>query len=95
MSTKTELPARRSTKETVRLGQAIYERDIRAQVEADHRDEYVSIDVASGAWALADDLMTACDLLREKRPDVVDVFSVRVGHRALAHFGGRPLRRDG
>ncbi len=95
MSAKPELPARRPIDETARLGQAIYERDIRALVEADHRDEYVSIDIASGAWALADSLRAACDDLREKHPDVVDVFTVRVGHRALRHFGGRPLRRNG
>ena len=38
--------------------------------------------------------MTACDRLREKRPAAVDVFTVRVGHRALAHFGGPRVKRE-
>lgn len=78
--------------ETARLGDEIYERDIRRHVEVDHHGEFVSIDVDSGSWAISDDLLTAARLLREQRPDAIDVWSVRVGHRALHHFGGRPLR---
>ena len=37
--------------ETARLGDEIYERDIRKQVEADHHGEVVAIDVESGSWA--------------------------------------------
>ncbi len=87
------MATRRSTDETARLGAAIYERDIRAQVEADHDGEYVAIDVNSGCWAVAEDLLAAASDLRSRYPDVVDVWSVRVGHRALRHFGGRPLWR--
>lgn len=87
------MATRRPTDETARLGAAIYERDIRAQIEADHDGEYVAIDVDSGCWAVADDLLSAASDLRSRYPGVVDVWSVRVGHRALRHFGGRPLRR--
>ena len=83
---------RRPKEETARLGDEIYERDIKARVEADHHGEFVSIDVDSGAWAISDDLLTAAKRLREQSPDAIDVWSVRVGHRALHHFGGRPLR---
>ena len=31
------------------------------------------------------------DRMREQSPDVHDVWSLRVGFRALHHFGGRPL----
>ena len=85
--------ARRPTEETARLGDAIYERDIRPQVEADHHGEYVAIDVNSGCWAIADDLRAAAKGLRAQQPDAIDVWLLRVGHRALHHFGGRPLRR--
>ena len=87
------MAVRRPTKETARLGAAIYEREIRAQVEVDHDGEYVAIDVNSGCWAVAEDLLAAASDLRSRYPDVVDVWSVRVGHRALRHFGGRPLPR--
>ena len=37
-------PVRRPKNETARLGDEIYEWDIRPQVEADHHGEYVAID---------------------------------------------------
>ena len=75
------------------MGDEIYERDIRAQVEANHHGEYVAIDVSSGSWAIADDLLDAADRLRTECPDAIDVWLLRVGYRALHHFGGRPIRR--
>ena len=81
--------------EIARLGDEIYERDIRSQVEAAHHGEVVSIDVDSGSWAIGDDVIDATDSLRAQSPEAIDVWSVRVGHHAMYHFGGRPLRRAG
>ena len=81
-------PSRRSREETARLGDEIYERDIRTQVEADHHGEVVAIDVDSGSWAIGDDVIAATDQLRAKGTDAVDVWLLRVGHRGLYHFGG-------
>ena len=86
-------PIRRSREETGRLGKEIYERDIRPQVEADHIGEYVAIDVASGSWAISHDVLAAARRLRAQRPEAADVWLLRVGYRALHHFGGRPWRR--
>ncbi|MDE0078650.1 MAG: hypothetical protein OXI80_12300 [Caldilineaceae bacterium] len=55
---ETTMPLRRPREETARLGDEIYERDIRPQVEADHHGEYVVIDVDSGSWAISDSLRT-------------------------------------
>ena len=77
--------------EITRLGDEIYERDVRPQVEADHHGEFVAIDVESGCWAIAADMRAARDRLREQPPEAVDVWLLRVGHRALHHFGGRSL----
>ena len=63
------------------------------QVEADHRGEYVAIDVESGSWAISDDLRAAAKRLRTQQPGAIDVWLLRVGYRALHHFGGRPIRR--
>ena len=84
---------RRPREETARIGDEIYERDIRPQVEADHRGEVVAIDVESGSWAVGDNVIAATDRLRTQCPDAIDVWLLRVGYRALHHFGGRPLRR--
>ena len=88
--TNTEIPARgrRPREETTRLGREIYERDIKAQVEASHHGEYVAIDVDSGSWAVSDDALPAADVLRAQRPKALDVFLLRVGYRALHHLGG-------
>lgn len=84
---ETSARARRPKEETARLGDAIYQRDIKARVEANHHGEFVSIDVANGSWAISGDLLTAAKRLREQSPDAIDVWSVRVGHRALHRFG--------
>ena len=88
-----EAQPRRPREETARLGDEIYERDIRQQVEADHRGEVVAIDVESGNWAVGDNVIAATDQLRIQRPEAIDVWLLRVGFRALHHFGGRPMRR--
>ena len=82
----------RSQDEVARLGDEIFERDIGPQVEADHHGEYIAIDVDSGSWAISDDLRVAAKRLRAQRPDAIDVWLLRVGYRALHHFGGRPWR---
>ena len=86
-------PVRRPREETARLGKAIYERDIRPQVEADHDGEYVAVDVDSGSWAISNDVLAAARRLRVQYPEAIDVWLLRVGYRALHHFGGRPWRR--
>ena len=77
--------------EIARLGDEIYERDIRPQVEADHDGEIVSIDVDSGSWAIGDNILEAVDRLRAQRPEAIDVWSLRVGYRAAHKFGGGSL----
>ena len=83
----------RPTEEVARLGKHIYERDIRRQVEADHHGKVVAIDVDSGCWAIGKGVLEAADRLRAMRPDAVDVWSERVGYRALRSFGAGSLRR--
>ncbi len=80
--------------ETARLGDEIYERDIRRQVEADHHGEVVAIDVDTGDYAIADTALVAADALRERRP-ALDVWAVRVGYPTLRTFGGSSLQRTG
>ncbi len=88
------MPTRRPREETARLGEEIYERDIRSQVEKTHRGKIVAIDVDSGNYAIGDMVVTAAKRLREQRPDA-DVWSVRVGYRTLRSFRGGSLRRTG
>ena len=78
--------------EIARLGDQIYEMDIRPKVEVDHHGEYVAVDIKSGSWAISDDLRAAAKHLRTQHPDAIDVWLLRVGYRALHHLGSLPLR---
>lgn len=84
----------RSREEKARIGEEIYDRDIRRLVEADHHGEVVAIDVGSGSYALGKNALAASDRLRDQHPDA-QVWLMRVGHRALYSFGGSSLRRPG
>ena len=84
---------RRIKEETARLGDEIYRRDVKSQVEASHDGEYVAIDVDSGLWAVAESELAASDGLLAQCPNAVDVWLLRVGYRAVASIGGGALRR--
>ena len=86
------MPARRTAEEAGILGDEIYERDIKRQVEGSHHGKIVAIDVNSGDYATGDTVSAASKRLRKRRPDA-DIWSVRVGYRTLRNFGGLPLRR--
>ena len=93
------MPRRRSADETARLGEGMYERDIRPQVELSHHGEIVAIDVDSRSWVVAASVLEARALLRVQRPGATNVWSVRVGHRAVyspgERAGGGSSRRAG
>jgi hypothetical protein len=78
----------RSKDEIARLGDDIYERDIRRQVEADHDGDLLAIDVDSGNWAIGNELLDEVDRLRAQHPEAINVYRVRVGYRAVASLGG-------
>ena len=78
----------RPREEIERLGSEVYERDIRPRVEADHVGEIVSIDVESGKRARGAQVLEVVDRLREQSPDALNIWSERVGHRAVASIGG-------
>jgi hypothetical protein len=82
---------RYSAEETARRGDAIYERDIRTQVEPTHWGKVVAIDIDSGAYVIADNALTASERLLAQHPDA-EIWCVRVGSRVLHRMGGRPLR---
>ena len=83
---------RRPAEEIARLGDRIYERDVRREVEDAHDGEFVAIDVESGGWALAGSELAAAERLRERQPDAINVWLLRVGYRAIASIGGGSLR---
>lgn len=74
--------------EFARRGQEIYDRQIRCLVEHEHRGRIVAIDIESGAFEVADDLLGATDRLFARYPDA-QPWSVRIGSPAVYRIGAR------
>lgn len=83
--------SRYSAEETAQRGDALYEREIRGQVESAHRGRVVAIDVDRGDYVIADNALTASERLLARHPDA-EIWCVRVGSRVLHRIGGRPSR---
>jgi hypothetical protein len=82
---------RYSKEEFARRGDEIYESQVRQQVEEGNQDKIVAIDIETGAFEVADDLLTASKRLCARVPDAQTWF-VRIGHLAVDRFGARSLR---
>jgi hypothetical protein len=77
---------RYSKEEFARRGQDIYERQIPAQVEAGNHGMIVAIDIETGAFEVAKDVLTASDRLLARYPNAQAWF-VRIGAQAVHRFG--------
>jgi len=84
---------RYSKEEFARLGDEIYASQVRAQVEAGNHGKIVAIDIETGAYEVADDIATASERLLARLPDAQTWF-IRIGHRAVYHFGARSLKES-
>jgi hypothetical protein len=82
---------RYSKEEFAQRGDVLYDSQIRSQVEEDNHGKIVAIDIETGAFEVADDLLTASKLLCARVPDAQTWF-VRIGHSAVDRFGSRSLR---
>ncbi len=77
-----------TTAEVIRLGREIYEREVRAQVEASHDGEFVVVDVTTEAWEVDEDDVAASERVLANNSDAV-LFFARVGRRAAYRLGVR------
>jgi len=81
---------RYSKEELSKRGQGLYETRIKQQVETDNYGKIVAIDIETGAFAIADNVLLATNQLFEKYP-TAQPWIIRIGHRAVYHFGARSL----
>lgn len=84
---------RYSKEEMARRGQELYESSIRQQVEAGNEGKIVAIDIESGDFEVDKNLVTATNRLFERYPDA-QPWVIRIGHRAVDHFGARSLKKS-
>ncbi|MFM6323323.1 MAG: hypothetical protein ACKPH1_06935 [Microcystis panniformis] len=82
---------RYSKKEFAQRGNELYESQVRSQVEEGNYGKIVAIDIETGAFEVADDLVTASKQLSARVPDAQTWF-IRIRHLAVDHFGTRSLR---
>lgn len=71
-----------SKKEFARRGDEIYNTQVRHQVEEGNRGKIVAIDIETGAFEVAEDIVTASSRILDKYPDAQTWF-IRIGHPAV------------
>jgi hypothetical protein len=84
---------RYSKEEMAQLGQALYDSGIRQQVEAGNKGKIVAIDIETGEFEVDENVVPATNRLFERHPDA-QPWIIRIGHRAVYHFGARSLKKN-
>ena len=73
-------------------GQEIYEQRLRPVVETEENiGKIISIDVVTGDFEIADDLLSAGRRLQVRRPDAL-MYGKRIGYNAVYAVGGTLVR---
>ena len=82
---------RYSKEDFAKRGNDIYETRVRSKIEEGNEGKIVAIDIETGQFEVADDLLAASKLLLRKVPEAQTWF-VRIGYPVVDHFGARSLR---
>jgi hypothetical protein len=81
---------RYSSEEVVRQGKALYEQQIRAQVELGNIGKFLVLDIETGAYEIDREEVAAFKRAKAKRADA-PLYMLRIGYRAAYHLGGAGL----
>ncbi|MBW4583565.1 MAG: hypothetical protein KME42_28725 [Tildeniella nuda ZEHNDER 1965/U140] len=84
---------RYSKEELARRGQELYESGTRQQVDAGNEGKMVAIDIEISGFDVDETVIAATDRLFERNPDA-QPWGIRIGHRAVYHFGSRSLKKN-
>jgi hypothetical protein len=79
---------RYSKEEFARRGEEIYEREIKPKLVDREKDDFVLIDIETGAYEVDPSEVAAAERLQARVPDA-QVWMRRVGSRITRRFGGR------
>jgi hypothetical protein len=71
--------------EFAQRGDEIYESQVRVQVEEGNYGRIVAIDIETGDFEVADEILPATNRLFERHPDA-QPWIVRIGHRTVHRF---------
>lgn len=81
---------RYTSEEIAQRGQALYDQQIRAQVETGHQGEFLVVDIETGAYEIDVDELEALQRARAKHPDAA-LYLLRVGYATAYRLGGKHL----
>jgi hypothetical protein len=84
---------RYSKEEIAQRGQALYESSIQQQVEIGNDGKIVAIDIETGAFEVDENIVPATNRLFKQYPNA-QPWVIRIGHRAVDHFGARSLKKN-
>ena len=79
--------ARRPLDELGRLGDAIYDQQIRPKLRPEDKGKFVAIDVDTGEYEMDEDEYNAVMRLRARMP-AADMWLIRVGYPTTCRIGG-------
>ena len=79
---------RYTQEEFARRGDEIYEREIRPRMETTHTNQFVAIDIETGAWETDPNDYTATERLLQKIPDA-QIWLAQVGSLSAYRIGGK------
>jgi hypothetical protein len=79
---------RYSKEEFAQRGDALYDSEVRSQVEEGNHGKIVAIDLETGDFEVDASEIAACDRLEARHPDA-QIWIVRIGSRHVRRFGGR------
>ncbi len=82
---------RYSKEEFARLGDELYESNVRPQVEVGNEGKIVAIDLETGDFEVDASEIAACDRLEATHPDA-QIWIVRIGSGYVRRFGGQTKR---
>ena len=75
-----------SKEEMARRGDELYERHVAPLVTIDDRGKVAAVDVETGEFQIAEDVLSAAEGLRSRNP-AVQIWLVRIGYAALHRIG--------
>jgi hypothetical protein len=83
------LPNKEERAKIGKAARAIYE-PLREELERSHWGKYVAINVETGDYIVAPEQARAVKEMQKKYPGILP-FVIRIGYRAVYHFGGSGL----
>jgi hypothetical protein len=84
---------RYTSEEIVQRGQALYDQQIRAQVEASHKGEFLVLDVETGEYEIDISEVAALKRAKAKNPEDA-LYILRVGLPTAYRVGGPHVARQ-